>query len=78
MKINIHGKDTFMKNLGLIPITGSFTATAALIIMENCFQQNNGMEMSNHIFASTANGASVKRQCGRLSEAKGVIHMRCL
>ena len=60
---------TLMINLSLIRIRGSFTATAVFITMENHLQQNNGIEMLNHIFASTADGAAVLRQYGRLSEA---------
>ena len=38
MNINIHGQKTFVRNLGLIRITGSFTSEAALSTMEKHLQ----------------------------------------
>ena len=68
MNINIHGQNTFVRNLGLIRITGSFTSEAALSTMEKHLQ-NYGIEMASHIFAITADGAAVMKKCGRISGA---------
>ena len=61
MNINIHGKDKFVKNLGLIRITGSFTATAALTTLEKHLTSD-GIELSKDIFAITADGAVVMKK----------------
>ena len=70
MNINIHGVlNDSVRNLGLVPISGSFTAERALHTATDHLQLF-GVDVQSHIVAFTADGAAVMVKFGDISPAE--------
>ena len=64
--VNIHGKDYFRTNLGLVLIQGSFTSEVAL----DCVRKHlavYGIDFKSHCVGMSADGAAVMKKFGRIS-----------
>ena len=69
LNMNLHGRHNYVRNLGLVRITGTFTAKKAADTM-NAYLADYSIDMEKHVFAITADGAAVMKLCGELSAAE--------
>ena len=69
MNINVHGRNSFVRNLGLVRISGAFTAPRAVETIDNHLSKY-GIDTSKHMFAITADGAAVMKKCGDMSASE--------